>query len=107
MILYTLKSFLNIQQQGGELMLELLVYTFEGNHYVILLGGIEHFQSREDVFLTGEEEEVFAITHDPDTPFLETLRKLIAEADQRNIKDLLALEFVFSAGQAREAKKTN
>ncbi|TSC74894.1 MAG: hypothetical protein G01um101430_711 [Parcubacteria group bacterium Gr01-1014_30] len=80
--------------------MKLLVYLYRGNHYVILLGGSENFQTQEDVFLTGEEKEVFTITHLPETPFLETVRKLIAEADRRGIKDLQAMEKMFSAGKA-------
>ncbi len=82
-------------------MLSLLVYLFRGNHYVILLGGSENFKTKEDVFITGEEKEVFAITHLPDTPFLETVRKLIEETDRRGIKDLRAMEVIFSGGKRK------
>ncbi|TSC77949.1 MAG: hypothetical protein G01um101424_83 [Parcubacteria group bacterium Gr01-1014_24] len=84
-------------------MLSLLVYLFRGNHYVILLGGSENFKTKEDVFLTGEETEVFTITHLPNTPFLETIRQLIAETDRRGIKDLRAMEVIFSGGQRKAA----
>lgn len=92
-------------------MLTLLVYLFRGNHYVILLGGSQNFQTREEVFLSGEEEEVFTITHEPNKPFLQTVRELVAELDQRGIKDLLAMEVLFSAGSSeirnKEAKSVN
>lgn len=82
-------------------MLSLLVYKFDGKYYVVLFGGTEGFQKKEDVFLIGTEEEVFTITHTPGTPFLEVVRQLIAELDRREIKDPLCLEAIFSAGKAQ------
>ena len=85
-------------------MLSLLVYKVKDVYYVVLLGGTEGFQTKEDVFPIGTEEEVFTIVHTPGTPFLEVVRQLVAKCDQQGITELRAVEAIFSAGKDRVAR---
>ncbi|MDO8561438.1 MAG: hypothetical protein Q7S05_01275 [bacterium] len=72
------------------------MYKFRGKHYIVLLGGVQGFKDKTDVFSGGGEEEVFQINSVPGEPVLEMMRKVIAEADRRGIKDILALEDIFA-----------
>ncbi len=75
-------------------MLRILVYKFKGMYYIYPLGSCECHQTKEDVFLEGSEEEVFTLTHLPNTPPLETLRRLMAELDRHGIKEVEGLTIV-------------
>ena len=77
-------------------MWELLVYRANGKHYVVLLSPNSNFRTREQVFIEGGEEEVFSVSADFDTPFIDLLRKMIFEADRRGIKDIKCTEDLLS-----------
>ena len=78
-------------------MLKLLVYKAAGKHYIVLLGGSQGFKTKEDVFLGGNEEEIFEVSQKPGVPLLEAVREVIAEADRRGIKDIKCIEEIFAS----------
>lgn len=83
-------------------MWELLVYRVKEKHYVVLLSPNSDFPTRDKVFVQGTEEEIFSVSASFDTPFIDLLRKLIAETDRRGIKDLVCMEDLLSrVGRAR------
>jgi hypothetical protein len=75
-------------------MRSLVVFEFRNKKYILVLGGLEKF-TRENAFITGEEKELFEIEVPDGTPFMEGVRKVIAEADKRGITDILRFEEVF------------
>ena len=80
-------------------MWELLVYRVGGKHYyVVLLSPNSDFQTREQVFIftEGTEEEIFSVSAEFDTPFIDLLRTMISEADRRGIKDIKCTEDLLS-----------
>jgi hypothetical protein len=77
-------------------MRSLLVYSYRGKYYMVLLGGSRGFQTPEEVFTSGEEKQEILVTEPTSTPLLEMLRKVIAEADRLNIKDILCVEDVIA-----------
>ena len=77
-------------------MWELLVYRAHGKHYVVLLSHNSDFRTREQVFVEGGEEEVFSVSANFDTPFIDLLKRMIAEADRRGIKDIKCTEDLLS-----------
>ncbi len=89
-------------------MWELLVYRARGKHYVVLLSHNSDFRTREQVFITGEEEEVFSVSANFDTYFIDLLRKMISEADRRGIKDIKCTEDLLSrSGRIRPIEPPN
>lgn len=66
-------------------MRTLVVYEFRGDRYVALIGGSSTFKTKEQIFCSGEEKEIFSVSQPADKPFIELLRELIAEADKRGI----------------------
>ena len=71
-------------------MLRLLVYKYRSRYYLCMLGCCEHHQTKEDIFLTGEE--VFTISHHQGSSSVETLRELLAEIDKHGILDIRIME---------------
>lgn len=72
-------------------MWTLLVYTYEGKYYVAQLGPTGPWQKKEEI-LTGGAEEVFSVSQPTEEPFIELLRKMLAEVDRRGIKDVIGTE---------------
>ncbi len=73
-------------------MWTLLVYLFEGKHYVVQLGGSSPYQSKNEIFLRGTEKEVFSVSGAFEDSFVELLRKFIAGVDKRKIKRIIGTE---------------
>jgi len=82
-------------------MLRLLVYKFKDRYYIFPLGCCGEYQTKEDVFLVGGEEEVFTVTHNPGASTLETLRQLMTEIDKRGIVEVEGLTIILDNHQAR------
>ena len=88
-------------------MWELLVYRANGQHYVVLLSPNSDFPTREHVFLEGREEEVFSVSANFGTPFIDLLREMISQADRRGIKDIKFIEDLLSrSGRIRPVDKS-
>ena len=73
-------------------MRTILVYQYQIEHYVVLLGESCVFKRKEEIFRTGREKEIFSVSIGPNMPFLDLLRSMVAEADRRQIKDIKGLE---------------
>lgn len=77
-------------------MRSLLVYSYHGKHYMVLLGSLGGFQTVADVLTSGEEKQVIMVTEPVETPILDMLRKVITEADRLNIQDILCVEDIIA-----------
>jgi hypothetical protein len=87
-------------------MLSLLVYMFDDRYYLVFLGGSSGFKTKEDIFRTGKEKEIFTIIHLPNTSFVETLRQFVAEADKRGIKDIHTTDTIFADHQLQDKRSS-
>lgn len=76
-------------------MFSLLVYEYNGHHYIALLGGTQGFKDKADV-LTFGTKEVFTVDQKPGTYLLETIREVITKADLHGIKNIRCIEDLFS-----------
>ena len=87
-------------------MRSLIVYVFEGKHYIALLGGSQGFETKEQIFTTGKEKEVFTISENPKESTMEMVRRAIAEADRRGIRNVRCFEDIFASRSVRRANTT-
>ncbi len=68
-----------------------IVYTFRGDHWVAFIGGDSNFKTKEDIFRSGEEVEVFTVSRPSGTPISEIVREVNARAYEQRIPKLYGI----------------
>ncbi|HLD70609.1 MAG TPA: hypothetical protein VI937_01865 [Negativicutes bacterium] len=72
-------------------MWTLIVYECQGKRYVAQMGPAGPWYKKEDV-LIGGAKEIFSVSQATTEPFIELLRKMLAEVDKKGIRNVIGIE---------------